>query len=82
MTGKFITLEGPEGSGKSTQAKMMIHRLGELGIEAIYTRESREALRWAKKSGIFFSTIRPVKLPVNGLSCSSLKRAEISWLKR
>lgn len=39
MVGKFITLEGPEGSGKSTQAKMMIRRLGELGIEAMYTRE-------------------------------------------
>jgi len=38
-TGKFITLEGPEGSGKSTQAKIMIRRLGELGIEAMYTRE-------------------------------------------
>ena len=39
MIGKFITLEGPEGSGKSTQAKMMIRRLGELDIEAMYTRE-------------------------------------------
>ncbi|MBI9020234.1 MAG: dTMP kinase [Verrucomicrobia bacterium] len=39
MRGKFITLEGPEGSGKSTQAKMMIRRLAELGIEAITTRE-------------------------------------------
>ncbi len=39
MLGKFITLEGPEGSGKSTQAKIMIRRLGELGIEAMYTRE-------------------------------------------
>lgn len=39
MIGKFITLEGPEGSGKSTQAKMMIRRLAELGIEAMYTRE-------------------------------------------
>jgi dTMP kinase len=39
MRGKFITLEGPEGSGKSTQAKIMIRRLGDLGIEAMYTRE-------------------------------------------
>jgi dTMP kinase len=39
MRGKFITLEGPEGSGKSTQAKMLTRRLAERGIEAIYTRE-------------------------------------------
>ncbi len=39
MLGKFITLEGPEGSGKSTQAKEMIHRLAEVDVEAIYTRE-------------------------------------------
>jgi len=39
MRGKFITLEGPEGSGKSTQAKRLIQRLAERGIEAIYTRE-------------------------------------------
>ncbi len=39
MRGKFITLEGPEGSGKSTQAKTLIRRLAERGIEAIYTRE-------------------------------------------
>ncbi len=39
MSGKFITLEGPEGSGKSTQAKMIIRHLAELGVEAMYTRE-------------------------------------------
>lgn len=39
MSGKFITLEGPEGSGKSTQAKRLIARLAEQGIEAIGTRE-------------------------------------------
>jgi dTMP kinase len=39
MRGKFITLEGPEGSGKSTQAKRIICRLDELGVEAVQTRE-------------------------------------------
>ena len=39
MTGLFITLEGPEGAGKSTQAAMLIARLEARGIEVIYTRE-------------------------------------------
>ncbi len=37
--GKFITFEGPEGAGKSTQAAMLIAKLEAKGIEVIYTRE-------------------------------------------
>lgn len=37
--GRFITFEGPEGAGKSTQAAMLISRLEARGIEVIYTRE-------------------------------------------
>lgn len=35
----FITLEGPEGSGKSTQAKLLARRLRREGYDAILTRE-------------------------------------------
>ncbi len=37
--GKFITFEGGEGSGKSTQAKRLADRLGRMGQTAILTRE-------------------------------------------
>ena len=37
--GSFITLEGGEGVGKSTQALRLVERLGRAGIEAIATRE-------------------------------------------
>jgi dTMP kinase len=37
--GKFITFEGPEGSGKTTQAQLLIARLQETGLEVLYTRE-------------------------------------------
>ena len=37
--GRFITFEGPEGGGKTTQAKRLISRLKEEGFEVVYTRE-------------------------------------------
>ncbi|MEK0081956.1 dTMP kinase [Benzoatithermus flavus] len=37
--GRFITLEGGEGAGKSTQAKRLAHRLEALGLELLLTRE-------------------------------------------
>lgn len=37
--GKFITLEGPEGAGKSTQANLLISKLESRGIEVMYSRE-------------------------------------------
>ncbi len=37
--GKFITFEGPEGSGKSTQAKMLVSYLRRKGFSVLHTRE-------------------------------------------
>jgi dTMP kinase len=39
MPGKFITFEGGEGTGKSTQAAMLAHRLKSLGVGVVLTRE-------------------------------------------
>lgn len=39
MTGKFITLEGPEGSGKTTVSKELVKILNELGYKVLLTRE-------------------------------------------
>lgn len=39
MRGTFITFEGPEGSGKTTQARRLVERLQAEGREVLYTRE-------------------------------------------
>ena len=39
MSGLFITLEGPEGAGKSTNRDYLATRLAEQGIEVLLTRE-------------------------------------------
>jgi dTMP kinase len=54
--GRFITLEGGEGAGKSVQAKRLEERLAGLGLAVVRTREpggspGAEALREAILSG-------------------------------
>ena len=54
--GRFITLEGGEGAGKSVQAKRLEEKLKSVGLEVVRTREpggspQAEALREAILSG-------------------------------
>lgn len=46
--GKFIVLEGIEGSGKTTQAKMLTEQLVKDGTKVLLTREPTDDLFWGK----------------------------------
>jgi dTMP kinase len=56
VRGRFITFEGGEGTGKSTQAAVLVKRLATLGIDVVATREpggspGAEAIRHVLLSG-------------------------------
>ena len=70
MRGKFITFEGGDGSGKSTQAGRLAEHLGHSGREVILTREPggspvAETLREVILSG----AAAPLGLPSGGAGC-------------
>ena len=67
MPSYFITLEGPEGSGKSTQARMLAEELEHAGLKVLLTREPG--------GDPVSEDIREILL--NGLDHSVLDRTEV-----
>jgi dTMP kinase len=56
MRGRFITFEGGEGTGKSTQASLLVRRLKTLALTVVLTREpggsaGAEVIRYVLLSG-------------------------------
>lgn len=76
MTGYFITFEGPEGGGKSTQARLLAERLRAAGYAVTLTREpggtpAGEAIR-----AIWDDLARSDLLPITDLFLLCAGRAQ------
>ena len=66
--GKFITFEGPEGSGKSTQGRLLVKHLKSKGKKALFLREpggtglSEKIRRILLDKG--FGSYKPCQIPI------------------
>lgn len=72
--GNFIVLEGNEGSGKTTQTKMLVERLKLYGIKVLGTREPTDGPIGNMIRNIFLMANHQVKIP--GPSMSMLFAAD------
>ena len=60
--GKFITVEGVDGAGKSTQFEVIANALKEKGIDFVRTREpgGTESAEKIREAVVIFTPARPV----------------------
>lgn len=77
MKSLFITFEGGEGSGKSTQAKLLYHRLLKLGREALLTREPGGTALGTRIRGILKRQLDTPVTPSAELLLFAASRAQI-----
>ena len=75
MTGKFITFEGIDGSGKSTQLRMLAGRLKGLGVDVVTTREPGGTPLGRRLRGAFLETEENVS-PIAELLLFAADRAQ------
>ncbi|MDR0423796.1 MAG: dTMP kinase, partial [Rickettsiales bacterium] len=55
LRGKFITFEGCEGVGKTTQSKLLVEYLGKNHVDAIWTREPGGCITAEKIRGLLLT---------------------------
>ncbi len=73
----FITFEGPEGSGKSTQARMLAAYLAECGEDVLLTREPGGTAIGDQIRSVIHSHENTAMLPVSELFLYNAARAQI-----
>lgn len=76
MTGYFITFEGPEGGGKSTQARLLTERLRAAGARVTLTREPGGTPAGESIRAIWDDPARSDLLPLTDLLLLCAARAQ------
>ena len=75
MAGVFITLEGPDGAGKSTQMGRLVERLAVLGRETVATREPGGTLLGERIRGILLDKAADHDVLIDALLFNAARRA-------
>ncbi len=76
MRGCFITLEGPEGSGKTTQLRLLIPWLRSVGFEPLVTREPGGTLIGEQIRGLLHDCSHTEMAPETEILLYSASRAQ------
>lgn len=74
--GRFITFEGGEGSGKSTQARRLVEALRLAGRDVLLTREPGGTTRAEHVRAILFDRTLPVTAPLTEALLFNAARAD------
>ncbi len=77
LTPMFVTFEGPEGSGKSTQARLLAAYLRECGEDVLLTREPGGTSIGDQIRTVIHSHENTAMLPVSELFLYNAARAQI-----
>lgn len=75
--GVFITFEGPEGCGKTTQLRLLAAYLRELGYDVLTTREPGSTTIGDKVRAILLDTVNTGMLPTTEFLLFSASRAQL-----
>lgn len=76
MTGLFVTIEGPDGAGKSTQVKLLADYLRKNGYEVVVTREPGGTPLAEKIRGLLLELSEEPVAPVTEVLLYAASRAQ------
>ena len=82
MSGIFITLEGPDGAGKSTQQGLLVERIKSLGREVVATREPGGTTLGERVRGILLDKAADHDAVIDALLFNAARRALVNEVIR